>query len=95
MTSNYRIKGTTPYHIDFALFVNGNRYAIEIKDDQKRTNEKQLTVGRMENKTVLRTRYPQQSRSCDRRDQTIMLTIIYTEIFYQYLYTLSYIQLLY
>jgi hypothetical protein len=42
VTSNYWIKGKTPLHIDFALFVNGSRYAIEIKDDQKRTNEKQL-----------------------------------------------------
>ncbi|MCX6663507.1 MAG: AAA domain-containing protein, partial [Euryarchaeota archaeon] len=44
VTSNYWIKGKTPSHVDFALFVNGNRYAIEIKDDQKRTNEKQLTA---------------------------------------------------
>jgi len=44
VTSNYWIKGKTSSHVDFALFVNGNRYAIEIKDDQKRTNEKQLTA---------------------------------------------------
>jgi len=44
VASNYWIKGKTPSHVDFALFVNGNRYAIEIKDDQKRTNEKQLTA---------------------------------------------------
>jgi hypothetical protein len=44
VTSNYWIKGKTPSHVDFALFVNGNRYAIEIKDNEKRTNEKQLTA---------------------------------------------------
>ena len=40
--TNYSVKGNTPYQVDFALFVNGNRYAIEIKDKDTKMNRKQL-----------------------------------------------------
>ncbi|MCX6671715.1 MAG: DEAD/DEAH box helicase, partial [Euryarchaeota archaeon] len=40
--TNYSMKGNTPYTLDFALFVNGNRYAIEIRDKQTKINRTQL-----------------------------------------------------
>jgi len=40
--TNYLVKGNTPYQVDFALFVNGNRYAIEIKAKDTKMNRKQL-----------------------------------------------------
>lgn len=39
---NYLIKGKTPYLLDFALFVNGSQYAIEIRNGQQSINKKQL-----------------------------------------------------
>jgi hypothetical protein len=42
VTSHYRITGSTPTQIDFALFVNGSRYVILIDDDQMKTNVKLL-----------------------------------------------------
>jgi DNA polymerase III delta prime subunit len=44
--TNYRIKGISPHLIDFALFVNGNRYAIEIQDIKKKIDKKQLIAER-------------------------------------------------
>ncbi|HWR28157.1 MAG TPA: DEAD/DEAH box helicase [Candidatus Thermoplasmatota archaeon] len=41
---NYLIKGNTPYQLDFAFFVNGNRYAIEIQSKQTKINRQQLLV---------------------------------------------------
>ncbi|HWR62806.1 MAG TPA: DEAD/DEAH box helicase [Candidatus Thermoplasmatota archaeon] len=40
--TNYSVKGNTPYQVEFALFVNGNRYAIEIKTKDTKMNRKQL-----------------------------------------------------
>jgi RecA/RadA recombinase len=42
ITSHYVIQGKPPFHLDFALFVNGCRYAIEIRNDRENTYEKQL-----------------------------------------------------
>lgn len=42
ITSHYMIKGKPPVHLDFALFVNGCRYAIEITNDLDKPCEKQL-----------------------------------------------------
>jgi hypothetical protein len=39
---HYRIMGSTPTQIDFALFVNGSRYALLIDDEKTRTNVKHL-----------------------------------------------------
>jgi len=39
---NYSIKGNTPYQVDFAFFVNGKRYAIEIQKKQTKINRQQL-----------------------------------------------------
>lgn len=36
------MNGSSSILIDFALFVNGNRYAIEIRDEQKKTQRKKL-----------------------------------------------------
>jgi superfamily I DNA and/or RNA helicase len=40
--TNYCIKGNTPFLVDFALFVNGKRFAIEIIDELKKIDKKQL-----------------------------------------------------
>jgi len=42
IVTNYLMKGPTSYTVDFALFVNGNRYAIEVREEQKKINKKQL-----------------------------------------------------
>jgi len=39
---NYRVNGSSSTQVDFALFVNGNRYAIEIRGKQKITEKKKL-----------------------------------------------------
>lgn len=39
---NYSIKGNIPYQVDFAFFVNGNRYAIEIQKKQTKINRQKL-----------------------------------------------------
>jgi superfamily I DNA and/or RNA helicase len=42
IASHYVIKGKPPVHLDFALFVNGCRYVIEITNDREKTYGKQL-----------------------------------------------------
>jgi len=42
VTSHYMIKAKPPVHIDLALFINGNRYAIEMEHDREKTHEKLL-----------------------------------------------------
>lgn len=37
---NYLIAAKTPFHVDFALFVNGKRYAIQIRDHQRNRERK-------------------------------------------------------
>ena len=39
---HYSMLGNTPYQVDFALFVNGKRYAIEIGDRQREGTKEQL-----------------------------------------------------
>ena len=46
IVTNYQIKGIIPYQIDIALFVNGNRYAIEMREEQMKTNKKKLYADR-------------------------------------------------
>jgi len=41
---NYSMKGNISYKIDFALFVNGNRYAIKIVNAQSRLDREQLQL---------------------------------------------------
>lgn len=38
---NFLVKGLVPYQVDFALFVNGHRYIIEIDDRQKKIDRTQ------------------------------------------------------
>jgi hypothetical protein len=42
IVTNYLMKGPTSYTVDLALFVNGNRYVIEIKEEYKKINNTQL-----------------------------------------------------
>jgi hypothetical protein len=42
VTSHYVIKGKPPIHLDFALFINGNQYAIDVIRDRETFDGKQL-----------------------------------------------------
>lgn len=42
IVTNYLVKGNPPYRIDFALFVNGNRFAIGMQEEQRTLNKRQL-----------------------------------------------------
>lgn len=48
---NYVIRGSTPVLVDFALFVNGKRYAIEIRENHLKTKRKKIP------QTIWKTRW--------------------------------------